>query len=359
MTQQIIDEYVNLFQAKDNNTYGIREAKPEDIKSIIEIFKDIYDYNYLYPWIYDTELFKKRLNNKENLWLIGVSINTEEIISTAVIKKKNSFTVTVGKGAIKKKYQGIGIAKELASECLKISLRRPLFKNTLKIDMDVRANNIKAQKWAEKVKCVPYGFIPNYNNYADKRNFHSPKGEPFIQGQFESVIMYIRPFTNLWKRRQNCIVMLDNEDMIFFYNNVKKYNRRMRNDNLILKNNYGIKRESFKITEDIYKGILTINGYLCEKSLEGLLKKYSNWNVIEWRIPATFEGLNSQQIGLNKGFKVVGYDPGSNYDDKLLIDSVLMCYFPNGVDFTQFKGLNLIEKNRSLTKRVINSLNDY
>ncbi|MFX0070418.1 MAG: hypothetical protein ACFFAO_04935 [Candidatus Hermodarchaeota archaeon] len=357
--EKLKEKYLLTFYGKDGNHYGFRFGIPSDAKNLIEIFKDVYGWKYLYPKVYDVKLFQKSIEKKDQEWFIVELIKTGELVGTGVMENKNELSVYAGKTAIKKNNQGIGISKVLGTQSVFIFLSRPEMKNIIRLDTDVRARNIKVQKFAEKIRCIPYGFIPNYNNYGDKRNFDISRGHPFSSGEKESVIMYVSPIKNFWKKRHRNIILLNIDDIIYFYEYVKSFNRNMRKDILTLYNKSIFISEEFKIKEDYYKSVVLIEGYLHEKTLIKLLKKYSKWNVIEWRIPTSRKGLYSQKIGLKHGFKIVGYDPGSYSKNNLIRDTLVYCNFPTGIDFNQFEGLDLVKKNEDMVNKIINSVKEF
>lgn len=353
--KEIQKDFIHIFYDKKDTRIGIRHSIPNDAKGIVDTYKDVYGWDYLYPWVYDVNILKKKLIKENHFWFTVEEIESEKIIGAGCLTIKDNFKIFASKLLVRKDYQGRGIMRVLGAQTMFTLYKSPEFKKVLRIECDIRAKSLNSQKFLEKVGTRPYGFIPNYNNYSDKRNFDCVTRKPFTSGRIEPVIMNFAPLKNFWKKRQNVIKILDNEDIISFYDVIKKMHNKMDNDELTLMRDIGVVCDDFEIKDDFYKGCVLIKGYLSEKTLGFLLKKYSCWNVIEWYIPTTVEGLNSQLLALENGFKVVGYNPGSINND-LLLDSILMCYFPNGVDFTQFKGMNLTEKNQSITKKVIKAL---
>jgi hypothetical protein len=91
--------------------------------------------------------------------------------------------------------------------------------------------------------------------------------------------------------------------------------------------------------------------------LEKLSKYFKDWRIIEWRIPATEEGLYSMKIALEFGFKVIGYDIGS-YPNKndTLNDCIVTAYFPRGIKFTQYEQMNIQRETIPLVNQVLDSL---
>ncbi|GAG36793.1 unnamed protein product, partial [marine sediment metagenome] len=63
--------YFQEFVDKNGNEYGLRFGEPKDAISISKIFREIYDYQYVDPLVYDINFLKKELSKKNNLWFVG------------------------------------------------------------------------------------------------------------------------------------------------------------------------------------------------------------------------------------------------------------------------------------------------
>ncbi len=166
-TQQKIEFEKNLgsFNARDGRTFKSHYVDDKYAKSIMSIFKDVYEWNYLYPYVYDIEALKKEINKSNQYWAMISPSNSNEVVALAVIKKLNEFSLYVGKVNIKRKYQGIGLGAGLGSTSFTTIIGNPNFKDIRRLDSDVRAVNLNSQKFIERTGSKPYGFIPNYNNY--------------------------------------------------------------------------------------------------------------------------------------------------------------------------------------------------
>ena len=373
-------KYIGEFEAKkDQRKFGVRFATAKDAKSISNIMLDAYGYEYLYPEVYSEEELGKSINNnntktdpqkngktnsftKKELWGIAESLdNKRETAAICFVERKNEFAIYAGKTVVRNRFRGQGMGAGLGVSSLMNVLNMPENKKVVRLDSDVRSSQHNSQKMVEATGSIPYGFIPNYNNYADKR-FHDPiTGKPFINGRKESVVLYLAPIHNFWKVRSNVVALLDNEDIKSFYDTIKSTNRKMKKDEVSY---YGISpkhvRNMFTVQEDKYKGTVLIHGYLNQISIINTLKKYSGWNVIEWRIPTTEQGILSQQLALENKFVISGYDPGSyKLDDGHLADTLVMCSFPNGVELTQFECVKFTQKNTFIASKVINQLTKY
>lgn len=326
---------------------------------MIEVYKDVYDWNYLYPYVYNEAVLREKLTNDNEYWFPAENIDTGEIVGNGYLKKVNKYIVFIARLACKKKYQGRGLAGILGATCMKSLYKMNFFDGVIRLECDVRAKAYYSQKFVEKTGSIPYGFIPNYNNYADKRFYKKSKQEPFTAGKIEPVIMYFQPFNTFWKKRTNDINIYDDKRITEMYYSIRDKNKhKMKSDNVYIKKKTKKPQKSeFKINLDYYKAIVSIDGYMGEKKLKKILNLFKNWNLIEWRIPTTTTGLNCQKIALNYNFEVVGYNPGSNINNKIE-DTILFNYFPNGIDFNQFKDLKLTDRNKPIVKSVLKFLDD-
>ncbi|MFX1274259.1 MAG: hypothetical protein ACFFBP_15215 [Promethearchaeota archaeon] len=357
--KKIENTYFKIFKAKDGNAYGIRLAYPNssDAVFIKEIFKDIYGWDYLYPIVYDIELLNKSFQKESDLWFIAEDIDSKEGVGIGLFERHDQFSIYMGKLCVKNKFHGLGLSSVLGSHIISHLMMVPESKSLLRFDCDVRANIISSQKFLEKARAIPYGFIANYNNYTDKRTNEILLGIPITAGELGSVIMYANYLSKLWKKRRKNITLLDNDKIITMYEIIRSINRQMKKDNIILKKDYKTNHESYRISKDFYKATLKIEGYLCKNTLKQILNYYSNWNVIEWRVPANDLGIHSQNIALNNGFIVSGYDPGSFYLNQLE-DTILFCKYPRGIDFSQFDYLNLTRRNKLIVDNIMPNLEE-
>jgi hypothetical protein len=222
----------------------------------------------------------------------------------------------------------------------------------------VRAKAYYSQKFVEKTGSIPYGFVPNYNNYADKRKYSVATQKPFTDGRIEPVIMYFQPFNTFWEDRRAEIYIYAADSILDMYHTIQEKNKnKMDSDELIKKetSHDPQKDQDFEIHLDYYKAIVSIKGCLAERKLKKILQLFEDWNLIEWRIPTTLSGIDSQMLALDYDFQVVGYNPGSHLKNKI-DETILFNYFPNGVDFTQFTNLNLTENNGPIVNSVLDSL---
>ncbi len=354
------EEYFQTFYSHDGAFFGLRFGIPEDARYISKIYKEQYSNYYVDPLVYNIEALSKKIADKNNYWFICEKIGKNSMICGAGLIEKYYTTAFACKAVLKKKFQGRGISTKLGSGGIIYVLRLPEFKDVVRLDSDVRAVNIKSQKLIEKSGGIGYAFIPSYNNFANKKKFDITEGKPCTNGIEEPAVLYVNILNKLWTKRQKEIHLIDNEDIYFFYSLMRNINlRKMKNDQIIFDEFSGYRTESYQIHEDLYKGTVKIGGYLRKNTLQRLLHKYSSWRLLEWRIPPTQLGRYSIKLALKNGFKVVGYDIGSmlNYDGDLL-DNIVMCNFPRGINYKQFRTLHLTKSNKILVNRVLNSLTD-
>ncbi|MFX1274257.1 MAG: hypothetical protein ACFFBP_15205 [Promethearchaeota archaeon] len=355
---EIIEKhYFKTFKAKDGNFYGIRLAQPycSDALFVKDIFKDIYGWNYLYPIVYDREQLNNSFIKKSDLWFIGEDIHSKVGVGIGLIERHNRYSLEMGKLCVKNEFHGIGLSTVLGGHMINYLINIPESKSLIRFNCDVRANVLFSQKFVEKTRAKPYGFIANYNNYTDKRINNVSKGEPIVDGELGSVVMYAIYLRKLWKIRRKNLILFDNEDILYHYHIMRALNRQMKKDNITLEKKDELNQESFTISKDYYKAIIKIEGYLRENTLKKLLKKYSNWNVIEWRIPANHQGLNSQKSALDNDFIVSGYDPGSLYLQQLE-DGILFCKYPRGIDYSQFEYIDLTPRNKLIVDKILSDI---
>ncbi|MFX1464050.1 MAG: hypothetical protein ACFFBF_13550 [Promethearchaeota archaeon] len=343
--------YIQKFLSREGQEFGLRLATPDDAKSLSSIFKEIYGYQYIKPYVYNIELFKKELSRKNSFWFIGELLENSEIGGAGLIAK-NRYIAHAGSLVVKKKFQGIGMAAKMGTAGIIFATRMPQFKDVLRLDGEARTIKIGAQKTIQDAGGIPYGLIPAFINLGDKRKYKTENNKPPPPVNEEAAFLYSLIFKSLWKQREKEIHLLDNEDFIFFYNYIKNIARkRMNNDVLIL--DRGKKRKSFElygVSKDFYEGILNLYGYIKEKSLNNLLKTYNAWRIILWRIPTTQNGIHSMSLALEKGFNILGYDIGFSNLNWTLYDSVIMAYYPNGG--SQVLKVDCLDLNRPLYNKV-------
>ena len=365
-------KYIGEFEAKkDQRKFGVRFATPKDAKSISDIFVDAYEYDYLYPKVYSEDELGKSIEKnqkstntfvKKEMWGIAESLDEKhETAAICLVERKNEFSLYAGKTVVHNRFRGMGMGKGLGVSSLLNVLNMPENKDVVRLDSDVRSSQQNSQKMVEATGSIPYGFIPNYNNYADKR-FHDPiTGKPFTDGRKESVVLYVAPIHNFWKIRSRSITLFYNEEIKSFYEAIKISNRKMKKDEITYHNFPPTDvQNKFDVEEDKFKGTILIHGYMDQSAIDATLEKYTKWNVIEWRVPTTESGIASQKLALENRFVISGYDPGSyKLEDGQLVDTLVMCTFPNGVELTQFECVELTQKNKFIATKVINQLTKY
>ena len=342
--------YFQKFVANNGDKYGLRFGKPNDAKAISSIFKEIYGYDYVNPLVYNSELLKKDLVKKNNYWFVGESIKNNEIAGAGLLEIER-YIAKASKAVTKKKYQGQGITSKIGAAGIITVAKMPQFQNILRLDFEIRGPEIGAQKLAQYAGAFPYSLIPAYANFGDRRNFKIEDNKPFPPQREEAVFLYSILFKNLWNKREKKVYLLNDENIIFFYEYSKKMYKKMQNDILILENDMKNKDyELYGVSKDPYMGIVKFYGYIKEKSLKNLLKTYVDWRIILWRIPTTKNGISSMSLALDKGFKIVGYDIGFNNINWTLFDSVILAYYPK--NHRKPLNLNCLDLNKPLVEKI-------
>jgi len=342
--------YFQKFIAKNGDEYGLRFGNPNDAEAISMIFKEIYDYNYDNPTVYDINLLKRELSERNNFWFVGELIKNHEIAGAGLIEK-NRYIAHACKGVTRKKYQGLGVTSKIGAAGIITVTKMPEFKDCLRLNVEVRGPQIRAQKLIRNSGAIPYGLIPGYANFGDRRHFKFENNTPFPPKDEEAYFLYSIIFNTLWKKREKKIHLLNNEDFIFFHDYVKSHTKKMNKDVLILEKGKKDKGyELYGVSKNPYEGLVNLYGSIKEKSLKQLLKTYNKWRIILWRIPTTQNGVHSMSLALEKGFNIVGYDVGFNNMNWTLYDSVILAYYPNGGSHA-FE-VNYLEENKPLYNKI-------
>ena len=342
--------YFQKFVAKNGDEYGLRFGTPDDAKSISMIFREIWGYKYVNPLVYEIEYLKKELSNENNFWFVGELINTREIAGIGLIEKKR-YIAHASRGMTRKKFQGQGVTTKIGATGLISVMKMPQFKDVLKIETEVRALEIRAQKLNQNAGAINYGLIPGYFNLGDKRSYKITDDDPFPPKEEEAAFLYTIVFKNLWRQRENKVYLIDDEDFIFFHNHVQNQCKRMKDDDLITEKGKKDKSsELYAVSKDYYNGLVQLYGSIKEKSLNNLIKTYNDWRIILWRIPTTESTIPSMALALEKGFNIVGYDVGYKSMSGTLCDSVILAYYPNGGYYAFI--VNYLEENKLLYNKI-------
>jgi hypothetical protein len=323
------DIYFQRFVSKRGREYGLRFGTPKDVQEISSIFKEIYKYDYLTPLVYDLNQLKETVLEKNNLWFVGEDLENNEIAGTGLIKK-NRYIAHMSKAVVKKKYQGLGVTSKIGAAGIISVTKMPQFSDVLRLDSEVRAGQRGIQRLVENANAIPFAFVPAFFNYGDKRKYLADDSTPFPAKREESAFLYSIILRKLWKKRTSEINMLDNEDFVYFHKFLSRYNKKMKNDELILGTGRKEKaQDSYFLSKNRYDGIVNLYGTIHEKTLKNLLRAYKKWRIILWRIPTTPDGINSMALANKKGFNLLGYDLGFHNDNWTLHDSVIMAYYRN------------------------------
>ena len=350
-SQEDVNIYFQKFVCKNGDEYGLRFGNPSDAKTISSIFKEIYGYQYVNPFVYNVDLLRKELANRdENFWFVGELIKNGEIAGVGLIEKKR-YIAHAGKAAVREKFQGLGVTTKIGAAGIITVTKMPQFKDVLRLDTEARTLEVRVQKLIQNAGAIHYGLIPAYINLGDRRHFKANDNIPFPPKEEEAAFLYSMIFKNLWRIRDKKVYLIDNEDFIFFYDYVKHQCKQMNKDDLIIENGKKDKGyELYGVYKDPYNGIVNLYNYIHEKSIDKLLKAYRKWRIILWRIPTTQNGIHSMALALEKGFSIVGYDVGFKNVNWKLYDSVIMAYYPNGG--AHVLQANCLDQNKQLYNRV-------
>jgi hypothetical protein len=356
MAKEVLSRYIGTFQTKTNQSFGVRFVNKDETGKISDIMQDVYGYDYLYPKMYDETKLKENVIDKKQMWILAESIHGKEAAGFGVAEIRNDFSVYVGKLAIKNRFRHQGLARGLGANSFLAMLKNPEFQTVQRIDSDVRVNQYNSMLMAKTLGQFPYAFIPNFNCYGDKREYKPVEGKPYCDGRLEAAVLFVGPINRFWKIRENKVHLLGNKHVLRAYNSIKKSARRMKKDELVLMENTRNEREKYQLTKDYYKGIIRIEGLLNETTLDEILDEFIEWNVIEWRIPTTYDSVYSQHLAVENQFIISGYDPGSLKVQQSLHDTLVMCKFPMGIDKFQFNGMRLTDAAQPLANLVFDQI---
>ena len=181
--------YFQKFVSKNGDEYGLRFGEPKDAKNISMIFKEIYNYEYLTPLVYDLDLLKRELSDKNNFWFVGESLDNNEIAGTGLIKK-HRYIAHASKGVTRQKFQGLGVTSKIGAAGIITVTKMPQFKDCLRLNVEVRGPQVRAQKLIRNSGAIPFGLVPAYYNYGDRRAFKTDNNSPFPPKREEAAFLY-------------------------------------------------------------------------------------------------------------------------------------------------------------------------
>jgi hypothetical protein len=275
------------------------------------------------------------MDTKKNIWIIGENLNSGQIAAVSLLELKN-YIVISGKTILNPSYRGIKLSSALSYNSLTKIVELGLLDNFIKVDSSVRCTQIGAQKLSESANGIAYGFIPSHNLFGDKRYYIQDIYNPFQNGYSESAFLYFAILPHLFKVRNQKVFLYDNEILHFLYKYLKNFRRSMKivmkNDELvILTKNERIPHQRSKITLklDTLNSVVYISGVASINDMKKILSQFKKYRLIIWKIPTTFQGVNSMRNAFEMNFKVVGYDMASLDINKNsnFHDSIMFAYY--------------------------------
>ena len=228
------DAYFQKIIFRNGKAHGLRFATPKDAAIISSLFKESYNYEYPYPFVYDIELLKNDISKPNKYWVLSDLLENNVTVGCALVEKER-YIAHAGCLIVKKDFQRQGITTNLAAAGLITVTKMPQFKDVLRLNIEARAPLTKVQTSAQNAGAIPYSIIPNHIKLADNRNFDFDDNNPCPPQKEESAILYSIIFRNLWKNREKNVFLLDNEDLVFVYEYVRSQARKMKDDTLIPK----------------------------------------------------------------------------------------------------------------------------
>jgi len=361
---QIIQQksYFGTFTSKEGLLYGVRVANEDDVQKIMDLYYEIYGNEYTDSIVYDFNSLKESINSDPDyFWFVGELIGKSdvELFGSGLVKKVDNLTLDAAKAVIKKKFQDQRLGFELGTKAILTALNLPKFNGTIRLTGEARAFNRHSQSILENSGAFPIAFSPIFGNYGNRNGIFISQDLPFCEGYAEPAVYYIKPLNGFWKKRDHSINLLDNDDILFMYEQVKK-NRRcrqwMKDDTISIGSDSQLQWQNIKIQTKPDIGAVFIQGYLHRVFLKHILYKYSNWRYLEWKIPTSERGINSMELALKENFIINGYDPGSLYTiDGKLVDCVIFSYLFKEIEYPIDK-IQVMPKAEPIVNRVLNRL---
>ena len=353
-------EYLYKFISRDGSLYGLRLGIPEDAEVISKTFIEIFGYEYTDPKVYDIGKLADDISRKNTFWFIGEYLDNEdpEFCGGGAIDIDSPIIASMSKVVIRPKFQGKGLASEMGIKGIFNILKFPQFKTVIRLNAGARASIKSTQMTMRNQGSKAYGFNPIFVNLGDRKYLNKIEEKPYIKGEAVPIIFYQRTLNDFWKRREKVNYLLNNEDILYFYDYQLKNNRNMKkNDLLITMEDSNSKMHDIEIKQNFNFGAIHLMGYMHDIFIKMYLKKFKKWRFIDWRIPTTEEGVRSMKLAIQNGFKVIGYDMGSFLSrNGTLHDSVLLAYFPKKVKLNPNEHLTIIKKIRPIVDKVLDSL---
>ena len=358
--QLVQEEYLNIFEDRDGNRYGLRLGVPSDAKDINKAYIEIFGYEYTDAIVYDIDRLAADITKKNTFWFIGECLEADkpEFCGGGVIDVDDPVTSHMSKVVVRPKYQRRGLASEMGIKGIFKIFQFPQFKTVLRMNAGARASNIYTQNTMRNQGSKPFGFNPICVNLGDRRHINHKGEKPYIKGDTVPIIYYVRTLNDFWEKREDVVYLLDNDDIMYFYDYQVKNNRKMKKDDLLINVRSSTEKMHFvELKQDYNFGAIALKGYVHNILLRMYLDKFKKWRYFEWRVPTTEEGIHSMQIALDFGFKVIGYDIGSYIAlDGKVHDTVLFGYFPKKIKLNPDEPLNLVKKVRPLVDKVLDSV---
>ncbi len=353
-------EYLIKFKSRDGSQYGLRLGEPSDAELISNAFIEIFSNEYTDAIVYDVSKLAKNIQRNNTFWFVGECLDNEEpeFCGGGVIDIENPFIASMNKLIIRPKFRGKGLLSEMGIKGVLNIFKTPQFKTIIRVNTETRASLKNTQLSMRNQNSKPYGFNPIFINLGDRQYLNKKEEKPYLKGETVPIIFYARALNNFWERRDNVIYLLNDEDILYFYDYQIKNNRIMKkNDLLITMGDSDYKMHDIEIIQNYNFGTIHMKGCMHDVFIKMYLKKFKKWRFIDWKIPATEEGVRSMKLALENGFKVIGYDIGSYLSrDGRLHDSVFLAYFPKKVKLNPNEPLDIIKKVRPIVDKVLDSL---
>jgi hypothetical protein len=358
--QKLFDPYFFTHRLRNNDIFGLRFAKTNDCDQIINLFIEEYGFKYVDPIVYDRIQLTKKIMDEKDIWIVADDIKNGILIGISHIELKNNIAYAE-KVCIKRDYRGNGLSSHFSFNGVQALIHKKILQNYIKIDSDVRASQIGAQKLCESASGIAYSFIPNKFLLSDKRekrlNLNEDQRPNTLIEPFNE-IGYFVVLPQLPRKRIQYVYLLDHDLIYFLYNNIKGYRRSMQflmADDYVERVAHPPNVNSASIDNLIKRpnnlnSYIKIYGLLDSHSIDLFIKSCKSYRLIIWYIPTTIEGTYCMKIAFEKGFKAIGYDMASIESNNIgkFYDAVIFAFYNSIQEKFDFSTVRTTNKNRGL-----------
>jgi hypothetical protein len=342
--------YFQTINLKNGEECGLRLVNYRDISKISKIYREMYNFNFIKPFVYDIDAFATELSVLNHYWFLFENVFTEEIEGVLMIELDN-LTANIRNFVMTHHFYEDYLDTEFLKSLINGLESIYQFKSVLKLNFISQPSEIKLIECLNNLNALNYGFIPAFFNFGDKRDYNVDDQIPYQPVFEEPALFYTLLNDDLWQRRENEIFLYDTEFILTIYRYVKNSVDTIKGDQVHFSHEIAKKTNFiYSLKKDIYSGIIEITGYFSKITLSYFLQLYESWRLIVWKIPTTLDGLNSVKLAIENDFIALGYDIGAFFWKERFHDMFIFAYYPNGINIDQFTRFPLDRISNSLVR---------